>query len=174
MNVTHVSLSPVNDDARILRSVASLRQLGHDVALIGYGAGIEPPAIDFAKKIRAALRTTPANILPEKWVEPLYWLDADNRRLHDLVIASRPDIIHAHDWPVLPAAAKVARQHGVPLIYETPEVATAQRIERRLWRICYKKYIAALEGRHIRQAAEIISVSDGISRHLKEEYEVRR
>jgi glycosyltransferase involved in cell wall biosynthesis len=87
------------------------------------------------------------------------------------VINLAPDLIHAHDLSTLPIGAKVAKKIGAKLIYDSHELemhrnAKYSRME--------EKKRRQLEQRYIRQANCVITVSDSIADHLRDDYKINR
>lgn len=168
--VCQVSLSPIARDGRVLRAISALEKEGYEVAPVGYGFGLEAREMALAEKLKTAFVQLPARVLPAKAASFLYWLRGENRRLHQLILRQKPQIIHAHDWSSLPAASYAAQKLGARLVYESHEFATVQLMHKRLWRMVYPAYISTLEGRHIGKADRVITVCDSIARALETLY----
>lgn len=87
------------------------------------------------------------------------------------VLKLRPDVIHAHDLTTLPLGGRVARKVGSSLIYDSHELemhrnATYTNI------VKWKR--RRLEKKYIRQAESVITVSDSIADHLRQDYSIKR
>lgn len=82
-----------------------------------------------------------------------------------------PDVIHAHDLTTLPLGGRVATKLGARLLYDSHELemhrnATYPRLVR--WRR------RQLESKYIRQADRVITVSESIADHLRDDYKIPR
>lgn len=82
-----------------------------------------------------------------------------------------PDIIHAHDLATLPLGGRLAKALGARLIYDSHELemhrnATYPRPVK--WRR------RLLESKYIRQADRVITVSESIADHLRDDYKIPR
>ncbi|MFM1816741.1 MAG: hypothetical protein RLZ98_3436 [Pseudomonadota bacterium] len=170
--VCQVSLSDVATDGRILRTVHAMETEGHAVEIVDYGRGLEPPRFDLRHKLIEFSLKAPSNVLPAQWPLTVYWANPQNRKILRLIQDTRPDIIHAHNWPVLPAAARAARNVGAKLVYDSHEFAQEERPGRRLWQLTYTAYIRALERLHIHHADAVITVSEGIADRLHSLYQL--
>ena len=81
----------------------------------------------------------------------------------------RPDVIQAHDLNTLMGATLVKRIHGVPLVYDSHELFLERNLGNRSR--AYDKLVwAPVERFCIRQCDAVISVADGICRHLARQY----
>ena len=169
-SVCHVSFSPILSDQRIQRDVRALREAGYTVDEIGFGAGLQPEVMTLASKVADAAGMIPSHVLPSWWAHGVYWRSANVRRLYDRLMSLRPQIIHAHDWEALPAAARAARELDARLIYDSHEAAAVQRLHRLFWRLTFPPHVRALEGHNIHRADAVITVSEGIARYLQKAY----
>lgn len=90
------------------------------------------------------------------------------RAVRRILAHTDTDIIHAHDLDALIATAKIARNRGNILIYDSHELHTElhslqnRRLTRSLWRYYEKKYIP--------YAHYVLTVSEGIARELQRRY----
>lgn len=87
--------------------------------------------------------------------------------LHELKQAPRPQVIIAHDLPMLPMGAKLAEHFSCALIYDSHEFFPGQIMpwwESRAWKNLEKKYIA--------QADTIITVNASIAEVIGRQYGV--
>lgn len=76
------------------------------------------------------------------------------------------DIVHAHDYPVLAAAAEFARRRGIPLVYDAHEIYYAQyQLSSRVRRRIRQREQALLPC-----AAAVITVNPYIARLMAERY----
>nr|WP_255616504.1 glycosyltransferase [Microvirga puerhi] len=104
-----------------------------------------------------------------------YW--DQNFRYHALYEAAsrhRPDVWLANDWNVLPIAQRLAKEQGVPFLYDSHELAFDEYGEKWVWRLLYRPLVVALEKRGIRGAAFVTCVSEGIAECLRRQYGLER
>lgn len=160
IRVCQVSFSDIDNDPRVLRTISALNGEGYETIPIGYGHGLNRPAFGLKAKLFTAARQLPARVFPSLSPQ-IYWSQAENQRVFQMICEAQPQIIHAHDWPVLPAAARAAAKLGAQLIYDSHEFSREQLLHRTLWRQVYPAYIGALENRFAKQADAVITVSDG-------------
>jgi glycosyltransferase involved in cell wall biosynthesis len=79
---------------------------------------------------------------------------------------------HANDWPVLPVAARLAKQYGASYAYDSHEYGTQQLAHLWTWRWFFPPYIRSLEKRYIHDARFISTVGEGIASMLKDDYDL--
>ena len=77
------------------------------------------------------------------------------------------DLYVANDWWTLPVAARLAAEHGGRYAYDSHELSTAEYGQNARWRHLFRPYVRKLERKHIRRAAVISTVSEGIAKTLK-------
>jgi glycosyltransferase involved in cell wall biosynthesis len=176
--VAVLAFSRIAADTRVLRTIAALSQ-DHEVVAVGYGEGPVPHAADFIalpepspgwrNRLEIVVSRAPSNILPPS-AEWLHELGLHHRAARRSLLALRPDVVHANDWPALPAAAAARRSCGARVVYDSHEFATEEHAHSRLWRLVARAYVRALEERHIRVVDAVITVSDGIAEALARAY----
>ncbi len=83
------------------------------------------------------------------------------------------ELIIANDIETLPLSLRVARAHGVPLIFDAHEYYPGEFEDKYLWRLFYKGYRSYLCSRYIPQADVVLTVSPGIAKIYKEEIGVQ-
>lgn len=182
-----VAASPIPDDPRVRRQVEAFRAAGWQVHAFGLaGARANPlqgnvtevaapaPAGSKAQRIYRKGRTVAhllaARALPglDEWLhgrcEP--YLPA----LRAAAASVRPDLWLANDWLTLPVVAPLAKAQGVPFLYDTHEFATEEFAQNWKWRSVVQPVVRAIEARHVRAAAGITCVSDGIGEALEALY----
>ena len=82
-----------------------------------------------------------------------------------------PDVIHAHDFVTLPAAARAAQRLGALCIYDSHELEMHRNIRRGR----FDRWLCGrIERRHIRQADAVVTVCDSIADHLARAYAIPR
>ena len=133
MDVLMLVWSDVSTDARVQREFTTLAAAGHRVHVIGRAvapdyvppdgvtvesAGVAPTGVGRRRKLPAPLRAARWILLPQHV----------NRSLRRWVAQAEPkararsfDVVHAHDFTALPLGARIARERGVPLVYDAHE-----------------------------------------------------
>jgi len=123
----------VSTDARVQREATTLAEAGHRVHVIGRAvaadyqpppgvtvesAGVAPTGVARRRRLPAPLRLARWILLPQHV----------NRALRRWVAQAEPkararrfDVVHAHDFTALPLGARLARERGVPLVYDAHE-----------------------------------------------------
>lgn len=123
----------VSTDARVQREATTLAEAGHRVHVIGRAvapdyvppsgvtvesAGVAPTGVGRRRRLPAPLRLARWVLLPQHV----------NRSLRRWVAQAEPkararsfDVVHAHDFTALPLGARLARERGVPLVYDAHE-----------------------------------------------------
>lgn len=172
MKICHLSLSPVHTDIRIMRQVTCLREAGHDVDLVGYGAGVDLRPMTRIERLRRAALQVPSWVLPDSLSARLAFRIPEIRQMWTAasVPARRYDIIHAHDAEALLVAEKLARHSGAKLIYDSHEFGQGARLESLSWRIAFPAFIRGIERRCLPRAQAVITVSDYLAKALQRSY----
>jgi glycosyltransferase involved in cell wall biosynthesis len=123
----------LSTDARVQREATTLAEAGHRVHVIGRAvaagylpppgvtvesAGVAPTGVARRRRLPAPLRLARWLLLPQHV----------NRALRRWVAQAEPlarartfDVVHAHDFTALPLGARLARDRGVPLVYDAHE-----------------------------------------------------
>lgn len=175
MRAAILSLSPIDNDPRVLRQIAALKNMGAEVLAFGYGrtdldgglVRFPQPRPGLANRVAMLMRQGPA-LLHHGLALPAYWRVQTHRAMLGRVLDFRPDIIHVNDWPCLPVGARAAERLGVPFLYDSHEFALGEQEERLLWRLVFRPYIAAIERPLIRRAAAVITVGEKLADILRE------
>lgn len=157
----------VEHDSRVRRAAKSLAAAGHAVTVVHL-----PPErhahdlhLDGFRVVCAA---------PGGWLRRMLPFDA--HRLAFLAafvraaVRARPDVVHAHDAPMLAPGLLAARLRGAKLVYDSHELATGVPYRERLWGL----FVAALERIALPRCAAVITVSDGIAKRLQCLYGLRQ
>jgi glycosyltransferase involved in cell wall biosynthesis len=180
LRIAVLSYTTIAHDHRVMRTLETLAALGHEVTAIGFG---EAPALPVAMirlpdppgrtAQRLAIATTqfPANLVPAS-APLLHMLLPQHRAARAALLALRPDIVHANDWPALVAADAAKRETGARIVYDSHELASEEHADNRLWRLVAQRHTRAIEAGFIHRADAIITVSDGISRTLQDLYDL--
>lgn len=145
---------------------------------IGFG-GQPPAACDFislpplrgrmAQRVATLLTQAPAGLLPASAV-PLHFLRRHHRAARTVLLALKPDIVHANDCLALPSAVAAKRIACARIVYDSHEFATEEHSDNFRWRLVAQRHIREIERRFIRAADHVVTVSDGIARELQALY----
>ena len=181
MRIALLACSPIARDSRVLKISATLSKHGFDVTIVGYGEA--PPGLDArlisilepqpttAHRVKTALTRLPANMAPSLALA-LHYRSSGYRQLLSALRSIEPDIIHANDWPTLPAAITLKCENGCPVLYDSHEFAQAEHEERLYWRIVSQRFVRAIEGGQIGHADAVTTVSEGIADALHQNCEL--
>lgn len=182
-------------DARVEREAYALISAGHQVSVVALLAGLLPEiesrdglAIIRVKRPFTKLRslgdptaevsqTSPmvTNIKrlilhTARWASTLAIADRIHHSLDELMIAAaisvHPDVIHAHDLDTLRAGSIISASLGIPLVYDSHEMATARSLGTTRTNRRAKK----LEGSLIHNAQLVIMASPGYAQRAVDLY----
>ena len=96
---------------------------------------------------------------------------ANYKTVHQAVEAFAPDVIHAHDLSMLPAAIKLARPQKAKIIYDSHEYERSRNVKTsKLGR----HYTIGVEQRAIKKVDAVIVVSDSISQAMAQDHKIQR
>ena len=118
---------------------------------------------DGLRFFRTSLPTGPLSRLP--MLNQFAFMQATQRRLMELALQIKPDLLHAHS-PVLNAypALHVGRQLGIPVVYEIRafwEDAAVDHGTQSEWGLRYR-LTRAMETRAVRQANQVVTICGGL------------
>ncbi len=153
----------VRRNSRALKQLRALAALGATVEALTFGPAADEASLEAGIELRVLAR--PPGSGP-RFFARVHRLFAQTARR----IPAR--VYHASDLYTLPALHAAARQHGGRLVYDARELyphvaSTAGRPwVRAMWRL--------LEGRHIRHADAVFTVSDSIADRLAQAYGLPR
>lgn len=100
--------------------------------------------------------------------EKVYWtLNGAFWDLYELSRHYKADLWLGNDWTALPIVARVAGEQGVPYVYDTHEFAAEEFNERRSWHYLQRPIRLEIEGRFVRAASVVTTVSSGIAERLQ-------
>jgi len=177
-------MTDVINDPRVRKEAETLRDVGHDVTIIGH---VQPPSRPALEGIemhwveRARVGDTPDAGHPLRafpGARTARWLLLpDHRRRARSSFASKAvrtarrlsgtfDVVHAHDLPALVPGAELARDHGARLVYDAHEVWTGRRLEGRPTPLGRRREFA--REHHLGARADaVLTVSEGIASWLR-------
>jgi glycosyltransferase involved in cell wall biosynthesis len=177
----------VATDTRVVREAQTLVAAGHSVHVIGKDVPVDYQAPDgitvssaaatsvfrptgtpsaSGRRLSAPQRVGRWALLPQhrnqafrSWAAAAL-VDARTREF---------DVVHAHDFTALEAAATLARERGVPYVYDTHELWLGRQRQYRPTPLQDRRE-ADVEGRLGARAAAVITVGDGVAAALRTRY----
>jgi len=162
MRITMLLHKSVLFDSRVRREAQALAAAGHAVCVVELAAvGPGEATLDgFARR----------SCLPPGWMRRrlpfgLYRL-AFLYTFVRTAVATRPDVIHAHDAAMLAPGLAAARLAGARLVYDSHELATSVPYRERAW----AWFVAGIERAVVPRCAAVITVSDGIAARIAQRY----
>lgn len=187
MRILMLVATSVATDTRVLREARTLVGAGHAVHIIGKSVpeGFEPdPGITVSSVGTSSVfraeggqslsgRKLSAPMKFARWVLlPQHRRSAFGRWSDGAVADARTrefDVVHAHDFTALEAAATLAAERGVPYVYDTHEFWTGMARQYRPTPVL-DRLERRTEARLGGAAAAVITVADGIKGALEETY----
>lgn len=162
MRITMLLHKSVVFDSRVRREAQALAAAGHVVCVVELAA-VAPGQATLDGFTRRSC-------LPPAWMRRrlpfgLYRL-AFLVNFVRAVVATRPEVVHAHDAAMLAPGIAAARLAGARLVYDSHELATSVPYRERAW----AWFVAAIERAVVPRCAAVITVSDGISVRLAQRY----
>jgi glycosyltransferase involved in cell wall biosynthesis len=179
-----ISKSHYATDARVRREAEALRSAGHDLTVISLDPG---PFDEVGVKVIGVgavegLRR-PKPVRTRKWYRAIRWLllpehrQLANKQFHsrveDAVLSSEvePDVVHAHDFPVLTISSRIAERLSARLVYDSHEFwPGVQRVGRPDPIHQYRD--RSMEGRLARRADLVITISEGSAALISDRYRI--
>lgn len=158
-----ISFSYLPIDNRVLRQIGFLKDV-YDVTIVGYGRvemeGVR--CIALTHKEKPFLRKArDAALLLGGFFESYYWNKPAILDCLDSVGKESFDLFLANDIDALPVALRLAS--GKPVILDAHEYFPEEFEEDWVWRAFYKRYKTYLCRRYLPQAAEMMTVCEGIA-----------
>ena len=195
MHIVMLVKNTFTHDARVEREAQALLAIGHSVSVVALKAGTLPEVEErdgitivrvqrpFTKlrslgdptaEVRAesAVKTNIKRLVlhTARTASTLKVADRIHHSLDNLMIAAatnlNPDVIHAHDLDTLRAGSILSASLGVPLVYDSHEMATA----RSLGNARTNKRAKDIEGSLIHNAQLVIMASQGYADRAVELY----
>ncbi len=181
--VAVLAFSQIARDARVMRSIRALAAWGHEVIAIGFGAApdlppgarfveLRGPSPSFRNRVAMVASAAPALLLP-RLAGLGHAVRSHHRALRRAVLAARPEIVHANDWPTLPAALAAKARLGARIVYDSHEFAVEEHAHNPLWRLLLRAHVAAIEAQGIAAADRVLTVSEGIAQALATRHGLR-
>ena len=158
---------PVLNDSRVRREASALAEAGHEVTVVHLPAErhTDEQWLDGFRLVSATPPPWVRAVLPFRAYRVAFLASLVRR-----AIEARPDVVHAHDAPMLAPGLIATGLTRARLVYDSHELATGVPYRERLWR----PLVAGLERIALRRCAAVITVSDGIAHRLSELYRLRR
>ncbi|ENO76183.1 glycosyltransferase [Thauera sp. 63] len=107
-------------------------------------------------------------------LKAVYWfheMDEFESATLQHILQIRPDVVHCHDLSTLPTGASVAGRIGCALIYDSHELEMHRNAT---YPEAVKRKRRRLEERNIVKADVVITVSESIADHLRDDYRIPR
>ena len=175
--VAVLAFSPLGRDSRVMRTVQSLAGWGHAVTALGFGTRPAdlPPEVAFIalpeperglrSRLGLVLSSVPARLAPGL-AAAAHGLRAHHRAARRALLSLRPEVVHANDWPTLPAALAARAACGARIVYDSHEFATEEHAGRPAWRLLLRPHVMAIEALGVKRASRVLTVSDGIAQAM--------
>lgn len=103
------------------------------------------------------------------WASHLRLVSALYRRARAMSVV--PRVMICHDWMALAAAVRIKKRMQCPIIYDSHEFWPDADLLACTWE---RRFMAFVEGRLIRNADAVITVSPQLARHLERQYGLTR
>lgn len=179
-------------DARVEKEAVALIEAGHNVTVIAVSNGEQPRAEtrsgitivrvargpgnslrkrndtsgsgDLARQRRPMLSVVLRRIGASPVGDFVHWLT--DRRMVAASDTVPVEVVHAHDLDCLAAGVAIASRRGVPLIYDTHEMATGRNLAS-----AHRQRLARRrEGRLIKHVTQVISAAPGYTQRITDFY----
>jgi glycosyltransferase involved in cell wall biosynthesis len=175
-----ISFSIITHDSRVMRTIRTLAEAGYRVQVVGFGEA-PPEASQFVRlpaatrgwwnRIGMGLRNVPATLLPSAAVM-MHELSWTHRAARNALCNLKPDIVHANDWPTLPAAVATKAACGARIVYDSHEFAIEEHAHQRRWTLLMRAHVAAIETHGVALTDRVVTVSKGIAEALAARYDL--
>lgn len=162
-----LSFSKIIWDSRVLREINMARN-HFDVDVIGYGDWTPPDGVNyfqvkpsyyrFWQKIPAMLL---GRLFPLFW-DRYFWLKKEYRQAEEIIICTKPDLIHGNDFDGLPVAVRAAgkMKKKPKVIFDAHEYSLDQGSEGGLIRWLMRPYREYILRKYHAGADESLNVSE--------------
>ena len=165
--VTMLVLNSFTHDTRVEKEAATLVAAGYRVTVVAEAApGLAP--------LETAHGFQVVRVERRRSRVPGLRLLRYARQLELALLATQPEVLHAHDSNALLPVARAARRLGVPFVYDAHDLWTGRprRGRSRLYFAASQLYIRMVEARCLSRAAACITVSEPIARYLERAYQL--
>ena len=157
--------NPFTNDTRVEREAKTLTDAGYRVTVVA-DAGPGLPAAEDREGIRVRR-------VPRRGPNfPGLRFAAHVMRLRSAVMATRPDIVHAHDADALQSAGPAAGGLGVPLVYDSHELwlGRTTRGRSRVYDLLNRAWYWLVERWYVPRAALVMVANPGVAPELERRY----
>jgi glycosyltransferase involved in cell wall biosynthesis len=157
--------NPFTHDSRVEKEARSLSSAGYEVTVVADAAPGLPATEErdgyLVRRVERPLRSVPG----VRFV-------AYRNRLLAAVLATGPQILHAHDTDTLEPIGAAARRLRIPFVYDAHELWLGQppRGRGRLYSTAFRAYYRPVEAFLVPRAAAVLTVSGPIAQHLARRY----
>lgn len=166
----------VRKDPRVRKEAMSALAAGHDVTVIGIkDQNYEKSFVENAPYriiLIDPIINSHKRFSPAWFIKGIMKANRYNNEFIKHVVLINPDIIHSNDYDTLLAGYKSSKRCNSKLVYDSHEIATGSILAEK-YRIV-KWYIKKREGRIIKKAYAVISVSNAAADYLKSLYHIDR
>ena len=168
-----ISFSDINRDARVLRQLDVLAELG-EVTTVGYGTA--PRRATEHLSVDAALPSLPQTpkgvaLLAMRRFDRVEFLAPATRAALDLVAGRRFDLVVANEARAMALGRRIAR--GAPVVADMHEWAPEERAHVRSWRLLVKPYMTHQCRKYLPEMAAVTVVNDSIGELYRARFGVR-
>jgi glycogen(starch) synthase len=183
-------------DPRVIKQADVLAQAGHEVTVVGvrnpgylgeqsWIAGKQWKAVWYNRdkeSVRGRLnwfKTAVRSHLSLRMLSVLDGSEAAGRNavvtaypeLLSLALSLRPDVYHANELNMLPVACEAARRNGAQVVYDSHEFYTNENDN---MSPAWERALLSVEGKYIKRADAVTTVSDSIADELHRIYGIAR
>jgi hypothetical protein len=174
--VLYISFTDLGRDPRFDWQVGFLRTRHEVIA-----AGLGPPGYEDVRFIDLTRPAPPrmrelarravglAGLVGHRY-ESVYWRNPGIRLAAARLANRGADVVVAKDLAVLPLACEVA--NGAPVVFDAPELSTAEQADMRWWRMIMAPYTDAMLRRYLPRVAAMMTVAPGIAEIYERTYGV--
>lgn len=165
--VTMLVRNAFTHDSRVEKEARSLTEAGHAITVVAEGRRGLP-----SREERDGYRVlrVPRPAIAVRGLRLLAYL----RLLEAELVATAPQVLHAHDSDALSPVASAARRLRIPFVLDAHELWLGRRVRGRsaAYGALFQIYYRAVERRHVSEAAAHITVSAAIAQYLQRRYGV--
>src|SRR5689334_6067112 len=111
--IVHLSMSPLDYDARVKRTISALVREGFRATPLAPGSGLATKTMTFATKVQSALTFPTLSLAGNRGALAAYWSFEKHCSARAALMALTPSAVHAHDWEALPIAMSVGAASNI-------------------------------------------------------------